>query len=653
MSKTYVSRTLNDFLSESKSITLKRKYGERPTITAGTNAPLRNQVLCYVAESDTVDKRDLKAFILGLKEDGAATVAAANMFLKRNAKYFITESKGGVTYFKLSNLGRRLVNQFVPTQETNVSESATANVRRKLNERFVEDEQVDGKSEPRSGDDDFGAGAFAGINPDDIPEDGEGELPVDDEDSHFEGPLPDLNALHDDGSPREEGEPAEDLEAKVAELEARIAELEAQLGEGEKEPEESDSIAHLVADKIDIDEPEEGEEVEPEEEEPESDEEVSEEENPEVDEEAERPEEPFRDHDFEDKGRPGLEDMDESLSERRKSRMEQIIENLKAKRNELNEADVKPEETDELTDDDLGDVKLDDEGEEDEPEPGAETDKDGDEVEKVEITEFIITVENVDEAIDELEERGVTAERVPVEPKEEEVPQDTEEPEEPEEEKPEGEEEKSEEGGEDLDLDLGTPDDKAAKESLRAFVLANYSNINEAEDEDEDKEKPEGDEDAGASDELSLGDQGEDAKELDDQPEGGDELTEPTTEFEENKIKVKAEDWEVLKGWLEEKGVDVQEMFGGEIETQEIDPEAEASDVDGEGAAEEISDDDIDFSGIGDKDDTKVKSEVKESFKGKKCPTCGGVMKNEVCETCEGADDDKKTEEEDVEECSK
>jgi hypothetical protein len=103
MKKTYVPKTLNEFLSESKSIPLKRKYGERPAVIAGANAPLRNQVLSFVAESGSVSKRELKQFILGLKE-GGSTVAAANMFIKRNSQYFITENKGDVTYFRLSNI---------------------------------------------------------------------------------------------------------------------------------------------------------------------------------------------------------------------------------------------------------------------------------------------------------------------------------------------------------------------------------------------------------------------------------------------------------------------------------------------------------------------------------------------------------------------
>ena len=147
MKNKYVPNSLSEYLGESKSITLKRKYGERPTITAGTQAPLRNQVLSYVAENASVSKIDLKKFIIGLKE-GGSTPAAANMFIKRNGKYFVTENKGGMTYFKLSDLGQRLMRQFAapspivtdapitadPENTSVVSESE--GIKNKLHRRF-------------------------------------------------------------------------------------------------------------------------------------------------------------------------------------------------------------------------------------------------------------------------------------------------------------------------------------------------------------------------------------------------------------------------------------------------------------------------------------------------------------------------------------
>ena len=56
----------------------------------------------------------------------------------------------------------------------------------------------------------------------------------------------------------------------------------------------------------------------------------------------------------------------------------------------------------------------------------------------------------------------------------------------------------------------------------------------------------------------------------------------------EGQIKVSADNWEALKGWLEGKGVDVAEMFGGEIEVEDGEEEAEEGEEEEvEGEAEE------------------------------------------------------------------
>jgi len=54
MKKSYVPVTLDAYLNESKTITLKRGYGEKQPVVVGANAPLRNQVLTFVGESQKV-----------------------------------------------------------------------------------------------------------------------------------------------------------------------------------------------------------------------------------------------------------------------------------------------------------------------------------------------------------------------------------------------------------------------------------------------------------------------------------------------------------------------------------------------------------------------------------------------------------------------
>ena len=587
MKKMYVPKTLNEFLNESKSITLKRKYGERQPIVVGTNAPLRNQVLSFVAENASVSKRDLKQYIIGLKE-GGATVASANMFIKRNSKYFITENKNGITYFKLSPIGQRLVNQFVPTNDLNVSESFNLNeleddanniMSKSLNGRRIdgedlededlEDEDLEDDVEANDYDENEGPADEVEFNDDRFSDENEDENLEDEdhvEDDQFEYEEDDEKIVLTYYKNKDEDLEDEDLEDEDEDLEDEDLEDE------DEDLEDEDLEDEDLEDEDLEDEDLEDEDLEDE-----------------LDENDDRPEnEKTREYDFKDKGRPGLNDMDESLEESVKERMRNIIENIKNNRNEnLNEAEeTEADEKDELSDEDLeklgGKDEEKPEGEEETPE------NEDDNVEKVEITEFIITVDDVDEAIDELAELGVTAERVPVEPKEEEVLAPEEEPvEEPIEEKPEGEEEKSD----NLDLDTEEKPEEKVKESL-----------DEAEEE-----KADDDLDLGASDDLSLGDQGENAPELEDKPEGEEETIEPTAEFEENKIKVPADSWPTLKTWLEEKGVDVKEMFGGDIEMEEVSPEEDTEVT--EEPSEEVDDSEIDFSGIGEEDDTKIKKE--------------------------------------------
>lgn len=368
MKKSYVPVTLNEFLNESKSITLKRGYGERKPVVVGANAPLRNQVLAYMNESQKVSKTDLKKFIAGLNETSKNPSAAANMWIKRNSKFFVTESKNGVTYYKLSTIGKRLANNLVP--KANLSESEDSN-KFNLRQRL--------------------------------------------EEMH---PTKKINEDYDQDQEEENMKPGsyDFVDRK----------------RGYERPGINDDSTNEVCDES--------------------------------------------------------ADEDEKLDEATKARIKKIIENIKAKRNtKLNEEEEeeKPtEDDDELTFDDLNleddeekaegdEEKVEDdeekaEGDEDKVEDDEEKieDTEGEEAEskapegeeeKVEITEFVITVDNVDESISELGELGVTAEQVV------------------------------------------------------------------------------------------------------------DEEGEPI----EDQIKVSSDDWEALKGWLEDKGVDIEEMFGGEIEVEE------------------------------------------------------------------------------------
>lgn len=436
MERNYVPTTLDQYLSESKTITLKRGYGEKKPVVVGSNAPIRNQILAYVAENQRVSKGDLKRFIAGLNEGSRNPNASAIMWLKRNSQFFVMESKAGQTFFKLSPVGVRLTSRFVAPMGTPVSLTEKKKEKKEDNFDFVDTK----KGYPRKG-------------------------------------------LNDDL--KEEEESCDDCKKPKAECECS-------------------------------------------------------------------------------------ESANESKEEARKARIKTIIENIRAKRTgkPVNEAkEEKPaEEADELSFDDLDLDGEEGASKEEKPEgddldlenPGEEK-EDGD-VEKVEITEFIITVTNAEEAIKELEELGVPAEKVEVE----------------------GEEEEEEE----------TEEPKEEKDKKPGFPPAKKKEGEEAEEPVEEAEDPEADKEG--MDDLGS-DKPADTEDPELDPEPAEE--EPV---KEEKIKVSVDHWEALKGWLEGKGVDIEEMFGGEVEVED-EPEMGAE-GEGEGEGDELNLDDDSLDGGGEDD---------------------------------------------------
>jgi hypothetical protein len=457
MKTNYAPTTLDQYLNESKSITLKRGYGERQPVVVGVNAPIRNQILSFVAENLRVAKGELKRFIAGLNEGSRNPNASAIMWLKRNAQFFVTESRDGQTFFKLSPVGKRLADRFVQLPSSVLTEKKKEN---KDDYDFVDTK----KGYPRKG-----------IY--DVSEEDEekckkcGKVKCECSESVTETRKARIEAIIERIKTKRVQELSEEKQLMGKDPLAKTAKTGSKLG-GKLEKNLHNQLE------------------------------------------------------------PGQDKDENELSK---------FPEEKGKK-KINEAEEeKKEEEDELSFDDLdlGDEeeskeeKPEGEGEEKEEKPeGEEVEED----EKVEITEFIITVTNADEAIKELDELGVPAEKV--------------EDEEEEEEKEEPEEESKEEKPE----DKGEPAEKPAE--------TGGLDLGEAA---EGEEKPEGETPA---------------------PEG----TEPEIKEEEpaaeEKIKVSVDYWEKLKGWLEKKGVDVEEMFGGEIEVED---DTEEKPEEGEG--EEGTDD--------------------------------------------------------------
>jgi hypothetical protein len=320
--KNYVPVNLDQYINESKSITLKRGYGSKQPVVVGASAPIRNQVLAYVAESRKVSSSDLKRFVAGLNETNANPAAAATMWLRRNGKFFIAESKEGRTFYKLSPLGQRLVNRFAPAG---------------ISEAKVEEKKKYDFKDPKT--------EKPGI--------------VDDEDT-------------DESCVKESNNLGGKLNPKLHNLLKK---------DQDKNDKELDGFEEEITKK--------GTNL-------------------------------------------GV------LTEARRKRIEQIIENIKSRQEKsLNEAEEEEKEEDEGSADELSFDDLDLEGEdkesegeekevegEEEESEGEEEEAEGEEEEaegeeekeegddKVEITEFILTVDDVDAAIEELKEKGVDAEKV-------------------------------------------------------------------------------------------------------------------------------------------------------------------------------------------------------------------------------------------------
>ena len=469
MKKSYVPVTLDVFLNESKTITLKRGYGEKQPVVVGANAPLRNQVLSFVSEGKRVSKGDLKRFIAGINEGSKNPMASANMWIQRNMQFFIAENKNGVTYYKLSPIGRRLASKF----NTALSESVK-NIRRTLNENSPEDVEL---RRMREMDDEFERDFSRKPRMPRMPR------------PKFRPELADDDMDMDDF----------DAEPAGSNIRSKYDFIDRTRGVQRPGLYDSDDNNQMLGIR-------EGDDA------------------------------------------CCDDDDDEKIDESTKRRIRGIIENIKAKSklklNEADEADEddeKPEgdddadekkfdDSDELTFDDLdlGDDDEDSDEEKPEGDEGGEGEGDNDDEDKVEITEFIITVDNVEEAIEELSALDVTAEEV-----------------------------KDEEG-------------------------------------------------------------------------------EPI----ENQIKVSADDWDSLKGWLEVKGVDIEEMFGGEIEVEDeagLGDDTLGDDLNGDdnlgdddlGGEDNLGDDDMnsedfdlgnidfdaenDLGGLGDESDIEESSETNQT----------------------------------------
>ena len=582
--RTYVQDSLQGFLNESqsKSMVVKRKYGDRGQVTAGNVAPLRDRVLNFVKESLRVSKTDLKKFIISLSE-GKASNVSATMWLKRNAQFFIAESKNGETFLKLSDIGKRLSNR-LPSNKMLESEEGGCGcgtsggrntedltegyyrnpedveeypVREPMRKRYEDIESDEELAMRRKVERTYNKFKEDELEDEDFDLE-ESLKPVNERADDFDAELPEFD---EEGANNYDFEDEDkDFDKELDFRHKSIEDFDDEFNDDEEKEEDFDEFKEEDLDDED-EEFNDFDELEDEHEEIENERAFSRHssfERGDIDNEIGNdlnvePASHSRNsgrypYDFMDKGRSGIYDMTEDESgdyenELKESRILDLIN--KIKREELNEEDAQmisekddidfegpeiPDDGDDdlnISDDDLSAPDENQEGDDlnidENPEEGED--------DKVEISEFVITVDDVDEAIKELEELGVNAERVPKEH--------------------EGSE------GDEQSEEIGEPEE-----------------ITESEDTEEELETPE---------EETEEHEGEEGEEL-----------ENDEEYEEDEIKVQAADWPKLKSWLESKGYDPTELFG------ENEVEIEGGDV------PEGSDDDINFDELDIKDDEKV-----------------------------------------------
>jgi len=402
--KNYVSTTLQEFLNENlgKNIIIKRKYGDNGSIIVGTNAPLRNKTLCYINENKKVSKKNIKDFMMDISENKASE-SSISMWLKRNYKYFITEQKNDTIFYRLSDLGKRLVEKINIIASTSLNEGGCGcnGTKRELNERRQ-------------------------LNIDDMPNRESMRKRHHDEDDfdfHIKREVPEDIIFSE--------EELEDQGTR-SKFSRDIAPFGKDFGEYKNEDDDLDNL--------DIDD-ENQENIEDLDIYDENQEDIED-----IDKDSEHRNRmadyrmksriPKRSFDFEDRGVPGIYDMEDEmnnekteLDESKEERIRSIIDKLKNENlneeDEINlddeDLDIKDEkQKDEETEE--NEINLDDEDldiKDEETEETEETEELPSNEDKVEITDFIITVENVEEAIKELDELGIQAERVPKEKSEE------------------------------------------------------------------------------------------------------------------------------------------------------------------------------------------------------------------------------------------
>lgn len=97
-----------DFLNEGK-VSVKRKYTEKyPSKIVSSHGPIREKILSFVKEKETVSHEEMMEFVKGMNEESGG--ATSRKWLNKNPNYFKITEKNGIKTYKLSSLGEKVHN---------------------------------------------------------------------------------------------------------------------------------------------------------------------------------------------------------------------------------------------------------------------------------------------------------------------------------------------------------------------------------------------------------------------------------------------------------------------------------------------------------------------------------------------------------------
>jgi hypothetical protein len=113
--KSLVSASFSEFISETKTVTLKRQYTDKhPQMTAGLHAKIRNKVLEAIADG-TLNQEELMKIV-------SEHSTNAKRWFNTNKKYFTVSEDGGVS---LSSFGKKILNSIIVHEGNKFTGAAT------------------------------------------------------------------------------------------------------------------------------------------------------------------------------------------------------------------------------------------------------------------------------------------------------------------------------------------------------------------------------------------------------------------------------------------------------------------------------------------------------------------------------------------------